>query len=84
MDKIKRHTRKIFITIAGWAVLIVGVIMLVTPGPGWVFIILGLGILATEYAWAHRLVEKAKEHYENIKAKTLKKQKPKKPNSNNK
>lgn len=78
MDKIKKHTKKVIITIAGWVVLIAGVIMLVTPGPGWVFIILGLGILATEYAWAHRLVEKAKARYEKIKAKALRKEQAKK------
>lgn len=71
MQKIKRHSKKVIVTIAGWVVLLAGVVMLVTPGPGWVFIILGLGILATEYAWAHHLLQKAKDHYEKIKVKAL-------------
>ena len=32
-----------------------GLVMLVTPGPGWLFIFLGLGIWSTEFEWAHRL-----------------------------
>jgi len=38
--------------------------MLVAPGPGLLTIIIGLTVLATEYAWAHRLLQKAKDHYE--------------------
>jgi tellurite resistance protein TerC len=38
----------------GFALIGLGVVMLVTPGPGWVAIGLGLTLLATEYAWARR------------------------------
>lgn len=30
--------------------------MLVTPGPGWLVILLGLGLLAAEFVWAQRLM----------------------------
>ena len=43
---------------AGFAVLLAGVIMLVTPGPGIAVIILGLGMLALEFAWAERWLER--------------------------
>jgi hypothetical protein len=36
----------------GFTLTALGVVMLVTPGPGWVAIGLGLTLLATEYAWA--------------------------------
>jgi hypothetical protein len=36
----------------GFVLIGLGVVMLVTPGPGWVAIGLGLTLLATEYAWA--------------------------------
>ena len=44
----------------GFAVLVVGVVMLVTPGPGLLVIIAGLAILAHEFAWAARALDKAK------------------------
>lgn len=45
------------ILLIGSAVLIAGIAMLVLPGPGWAAIFLGLVILSTEFAWAHRLAE---------------------------
>ena len=36
----------------GFTLLALGGVMLVTPGPGWVVIGLGLTLLASEYAWA--------------------------------
>jgi len=32
----------------------------VTPGPGWLFIFIGLGIWGTEFAWAHHLNQRLK------------------------
>jgi uncharacterized protein (TIGR02611 family) len=40
----------------GVTLLAVGLVMLVTPGPGWATIFLGLVVLASEFAWASRLV----------------------------
>lgn len=37
-----------------------GVVALVAPGPGWLIIFTGLGILASEFAWAARLLRQAK------------------------
>jgi uncharacterized protein (TIGR02611 family) len=37
-------------------VIIVGIVLLVVPGPGWVVIFAGLGIWATEFAWAGSLL----------------------------
>ena len=45
----------------GFAVLTVGLVMLVTPGPGLLVIIAGLAILAHEFSWAATALEKAKE-----------------------
>ena len=44
----------------GFTVLAVGVVLLVTPGPGLLVIIAGLAILAHEFAWAAIALEKAK------------------------
>jgi uncharacterized protein (TIGR02611 family) len=37
-------------------IVIAGIVLLPLPGPGWAIIFLGLAVLATEYAWAHRLL----------------------------
>ena len=39
-------------------VLLLGVVMLFTPGPGWALIVFGLGLLALEFAWAEHLLER--------------------------
>lgn len=52
--------RQIVIAVIGGTVVIAGVIMLVTPGPALVFIPLGLGILAIEFAWARQWLNKLK------------------------
>lgn len=54
-------TTKIAVTTFGVLVLLGGVLMMVTPGPGIVGIALGLAILATEYEWAHRWLQKARD-----------------------
>ena len=45
----------------GGIVTALGVLFIVTPGPGIAVLIVGLAILATEFAWAKRAMEKAKE-----------------------
>jgi uncharacterized protein (TIGR02611 family) len=52
-----RIYRAVF-AIVGFVVLAAGVVMLVTPGPGIPVIILGLGMLALEFAWAERWLER--------------------------
>ena len=42
--------------IVGFAVLLLGLFLIPFPGPGWLVVFLGLGILATEFAWAERLL----------------------------
>jgi len=44
----------------GFTVLAVGLVLLVTPGPGLLVIIAGLAILAHEFAWAAVALEKAR------------------------
>jgi uncharacterized protein (TIGR02611 family) len=44
--------------VVGFAVLLAGLIMLVTPGPGIPVLLLGLGMLALEFTWAERWLER--------------------------
>ena len=52
------QVRRVFLVIAGFTLLLAGVVMLVTPGPGMLAIFLGLGLLAAEFVWARRLMER--------------------------
>ena len=54
------QVRRVFLIIAGFTLLLAGGVMLVTPGPGMVVIFLGLGLLAAEFVWARRLMERIK------------------------
>jgi uncharacterized protein (TIGR02611 family) len=55
---IGRNTKRIAVLVAGLAVLGAGVTMLVLPGPGIIVILLGFAILATEFAWAERALDR--------------------------
>jgi len=52
--------RKILRLVAGWLLLLVGVVALILPGPGLLMIVAGLVILSQEYAWAEKRVEPIK------------------------
>jgi uncharacterized protein (TIGR02611 family) len=44
--------RRIIVSVVGVTVLLIGIALLVLPGPAFIVIPIGLAILATEYAWA--------------------------------
>jgi len=45
----------------GFTLLALGIVMILTPGPGALTIILALGVLAAEFVWARRLLDRVKE-----------------------
>jgi tellurite resistance protein TerC len=55
-----RGARRVVITVVGVTVIVLGVAMLVLPGPGLVTIVGGLAILALEFAFAKRWLERIK------------------------
>ena len=55
-----RHFRRVVVFILGISVLLVGIVMIISPGPACVVIPLGLGILATEFLWARRVLDSLK------------------------
>ncbi len=57
---IRRSTVLLGVGLLGGTVTTAGVVMLVTPGPGLLVIIAGLAILATQFAWAERALERMK------------------------
>lgn len=56
-----RYARRVVVLIVGLTVVAIGVAMIVLPGPAVVVIPIGLAILATEFAWARRLLNNLKE-----------------------
>jgi len=61
------QVRRFFKILAGFTLLVVGAIMLFTPGPGWLVIFLGLTLLAAEFVWAKRLMDRMKQQSTRIK-----------------
>ena len=61
-----RIARRIAIGILGGSVLIVGILMIVLPGPAFVVIPVGLGILSLEFAWARSWLKKARAKAEDL------------------
>ena len=53
--------RRIVIGVIGATVLLLGVIMLVTPGPAFIIIPAGLAILSLEFAWARHWLAKLRQ-----------------------
>ena len=51
---------KVVVTVVGVSVVVAGFVMMVTPGPGLVTVLLGLAILATEFTWAEALLATAR------------------------
>lgn len=61
------QVRRFFKILAGFTLLLLGAVMLFTPGPGWVVIFLGLTLLAAEFVWAKWLMDRMKEQSTRIK-----------------
>ncbi|HTP69756.1 MAG TPA: PGPGW domain-containing protein [Dongiaceae bacterium] len=66
------QVRRFFKILAGFTLLALGVVMFFTPGPGWVVIFLGLTLLAAEFVWARRLMDRMKQESSRLKDTVLK------------
>jgi UPF0716 family protein affecting phage T7 exclusion len=67
-DDSLRKAKRLVKIVVGFTMLLLGGIMLVTPGPGLATIIFGLVLLAAEFVWAQRLLNRLKAHGEKLKA----------------
>jgi uncharacterized protein (TIGR02611 family) len=65
------QVRRIFRIVSGFTLLLVGALMVITPGPGWLTIFLGLSLLAAEFVWARRLMNRIKREGGRIKEAVL-------------
>lgn len=70
-----KQVRRVFLVLAGFTLLLLGIIMIFTPGPGTPVILLGLGLLAAEFVWARRLMEHVKREAQRLKDTLLRSEK---------
>ena len=61
LPKAMQRTKRLLRVVLGFTLLVIGAAMLVLPGPGWLTIGFGLVILAGEFTWAQRLLNRLKE-----------------------
>jgi len=64
--------KRFAVTIVGVALLAVGAALMVLPGPGILLIVAGLAVLASEYAWARRLLGGAKKQAQRVQQESVK------------
>ena len=62
-----KQAKRLITVVMGFTVVLIGIIMLVTPGPGIVAILLGLAMLGTEFIWARKLMKRFNHHANNVK-----------------
>jgi uncharacterized protein (TIGR02611 family) len=72
LQRTKRYLR----IVCGFVLLVAGAVMFFTPAPGWIVILLALGILAAEYVWARVLLDRMKEQGTKIRDFVLPRQNP--------
>lgn len=56
-----KAARRVIVAVVGLTVVAVGVVLIFTPGPAFVVIPVGLAILATEFVWARRLLQRVRD-----------------------
>ena len=64
-----KKVKKVVVAVIGFTILLIGLIVFFTPGPAVIIIPVGLAVLATEFVWAQKLLDKFKEKFSFITAK---------------
>jgi hypothetical protein len=52
--------------VGGFTLLVAGVAMLALPGPGWLSIAAGLALLAEDYPWARRYLDRINDRIKKV------------------
>jgi tellurite resistance protein TerC len=63
LDDVPPLVRRVIVAVIGGTILILGIVMIVLPGPAVIVIPLGLAVLATEFIWARRWADKARKFF---------------------
>lgn len=59
-NPVTRRVYRLVVGVVGVAIVVVGLVLLPAPGPGWLIIFAGLAVLASEFEWAQRLLDTAR------------------------
>ena len=59
--------KRLIVAVIGITILVIGIAMIVLPGPAIIVIPLALAILATEFAWARKALYRLRSHMQNRK-----------------
>ena len=60
------HAYRVGVGVVGGLIVALGIVTIPLPGPGWLTVIAGLFVLATEFAWAERLLEFTRRHVKRL------------------
>jgi len=60
-DLLPKTLRRVVVGVIGGTIMLIGIALLVLPGPAFIVIPLGLLILGSEFAWARRVLKRGKE-----------------------
>ncbi|MGH9166791.1 MAG: PGPGW domain-containing protein [Acidimicrobiia bacterium] len=62
-----KGARRLVVAVLGGTIVLVGLALLVLPGPGLLFIAAGLALLGTEFVWARSLMSKIRRQSQRVK-----------------
>lgn len=75
-NALPRHLRRVIVLVIGCTLIAIGLVLIVLPGPFTLpFVIGGLVLLAGEFVWAERLLEKTKNQVKKVDPRKLRKKK---------
>lgn len=63
-ELLRRHTKRVLVGLGGGLLLLVGIVMIPYPGPGWLVTFAALAVLSTEFEWAKHLLHQARTYYD--------------------
>lgn len=66
LDRVPPAVRKIVIAVIGTTIFLIGVALIVLPGPAFIVIPIGLSILASEFIWAQRVMKRGRIFLEKV------------------
>ena len=67
LDELSPGVRRVVVGVVGGTVVLLGLAMIVLPGPAFIVIPLGLALLGTEFVWARRCIQKGNALFQQAK-----------------
>ena len=64
MEQLRKRTKKTLVAILGGLVVLIGLVLVPYPGPGWLIVFAGLAILSTEFEFAERVLKYVRGKYD--------------------